>query len=205
MLAICERFSDALSGRESLITDDSIEDTVRVALCDTFERDDEVQRLYRCALSEAGVDLETTCWDRVRLRIQPSGAPVDEVSAAKTAYGKYSCTLPLHRDTWGSNVMSQINWWAPLLPLDPGATLEVFPQLFLEPVPNNSKNWDFNELRARRRAGEGYPQVPSSYSTPIKPRRLYNNVVDPASYRSYGDCCCCLHRCRSQQASSKRS
>ena len=132
----------------------------RVELCDRFEGSEAVQRLFRAALAEAGVVLDETCWDRVRLRVQPSGGAVDDVSATNTASGKYSCTLPLHRDTWGSNVMAQINWWAPLLPLEPGATLELYPSYFTKPVANTSSQWDFEELKACRKRHEAYPQMP---------------------------------------------
>lgn len=105
---------DMLPGHELFIAD-AESPAGRIELCDSFESSEDVQRLFRAALSEAGVALEETCWDRVRLRVQPSGGGFDEVSAERTATGKYSCTLPLHRDTWGSNISAQVGPTATLL------------------------------------------------------------------------------------------
>jgi len=89
----------------------------------------------------------------------------DNVSDVKYSSGRFSGTLPLHRDTWASNDMTQLSWWAPLMPLpvseDGGvATVRLHPSFFRRSVPNTSKEWDFDELRACRRRGEAYPQLP---------------------------------------------
>ena len=101
-----------------------------------------------------------TCWDRPRLRIQLSGYGVDDVTSCKFGTGKYSSTLPAHRDTWASNIMQQLNWWMPLEEIDAGRTLCFYPELFARPVPNTSKAWDFHELRTKRKEGLPYPQLP---------------------------------------------
>ena len=38
----------------------------------------------------------------------------DTVDDSLHGSGKYSSTLPIHRDTWASNIMQQINVWMPL-------------------------------------------------------------------------------------------
>ena len=82
------------------------------------------------------------------LRLQPSG---------DTHRGWRVRDLPPHRDTWGSNVMAQINLWGPVFPLEPGATMVIWPSLFARPVPNTSAEWDLDKLRA---APGRYPLLP---------------------------------------------
>lgn len=65
-------------------------------------------------------------------------------------------------DTWGSNMAQQINAWGPLLPLDAGRTLALYPACFDRPVPNTSSSWDWKELRAAAKRGERYPQMPTT-------------------------------------------
>lgn len=133
----------------------------RERLCRAFERDDGVARLFRGVFDEAGMDGTSTYWDRPRLRVQQSGSGVDDVSNSKLfGTGKYSSTLPPHRDTWASNTMQQLNWWMPLDAIDEGRTMCFFPDLFDRPVPNTSRGWDFEELRSKRREGLPYPQLP---------------------------------------------
>lgn len=73
--------------------------------------------------------------------------------------GRLSATLPVHRDTWASNLMPQINWWAPVMPLRGAGTLRLFPTFFRRPVPNNSKTWSLRALKAARKEGRHYSQV----------------------------------------------
>lgn len=103
-------------------------------------------------LAALGADPALTHRDRMRLRIQVSGGDLD---------GRRPMTLPPHRDTWGSNVMAQVNWWAPLWPLDPGRTIAFWPELFARPVENSSAAWDYDALIASRKRGTtGYPLLP---------------------------------------------
>ena len=146
--------------------------SARAALCSAFEADERVTALWRAALREAGVATERTCWDRVRLRVQQSGGAVDRVDDPSFAHGRFSSTLPLHRDTWASNVRCQLNCWTPLRPIAADRTMAIYPSFFERAVSNNSAEWDFDELRRRRRcssvevetvgtAAAAYPQLPA--------------------------------------------
>ena len=53
--------------------------------------------------------------------------------------------------------MAQINLWGPVFPLDPGATLVIWPTLFDRAVPNTSADWDLERLRE---APGRYPLLP---------------------------------------------
>ena len=95
-----------------------------------------------------GLDPASTYADRLILRLQPSG---DAYS------GRRVRDLPPHRDTWGSNLMAQMNLWGPVFPLEPGATMVIWPTLFDRPVPNTSADWDLGRLREERGR---YPLLP---------------------------------------------
>ena len=89
-------------------------------------------------------------------------------AATPTAAGAYG--ISPHRDTWGSNVLAQINLWGPVFPVEPGATMVIWPMLFGRPVPNTSADWDLERLRESpgrypllpecRAPLDGTPQVP---------------------------------------------
>ena len=105
-------------------------------LCDLFAR--------------LGFDLGTTYRDRAILRFQPGRA---------ACHTRRLRDLPPHRDSWGSNIMTQLNWWAPVFPVEPGATMEIWPDYFDRPVPNSSAEWNIDALRA---AGGDYPLLPEA-------------------------------------------
>ena len=54
--------------------------------------------------------------------------------------------LPIHRDTWGSGVQQQLNWWLPIYPVQEGRTLQLFPAHFAVPVENTSATWNVKEF-----------------------------------------------------------
>jgi hypothetical protein len=43
-----------------------------------------------------------------------------------------------HRDTWGTNLYAQVNWWAPVYPITAGRTVALYPTLWSRPVANTS-------------------------------------------------------------------
>ena len=114
----------------------------------SFIRDGEARAAFRAVIESIGLDPGTTYADRLILRLQPSG---------DTHSGRRVRDLPPHRDTWGSNLMVQINLWGPVFPLDPGATMVIWPTLFDRPVPNTSADWDLERLRE---APGRYPLLP---------------------------------------------
>ena len=118
------------------------------ALRRTFMRDAEVRASFRAVIESLGLDSATTCADRLILRLQPGGA---------SHRGRRMRDLPAHRDTWGSNVMAQINLWGPVFPVEPGASMMIWPELFDRAVPNTSAEWDLERLREDPRR---YPLLP---------------------------------------------
>eukprot|EP00912_Choanoflagellata_sp_UC4_P000073 UC4_evm3s51 len=129
-------------------------------ICKIYERSPEAKKCVIDAFKSIGVDIKTTQWDRVRLRVQSSGQGLDDVESPSYGYGRFSHTLPIHRDTWASNIGWQINWWAPILPVVKDRTLLLYPSWFKRAVPNSSSTWDFLELKRKRKLGKAYPQMP---------------------------------------------
>ena len=129
-------------------------------VCQAYESDDKVAMLFKESLEAAGLVLNNIYWDRVRLRIQPTDGKVDDVASLRFGTGRFSCSLPVHRDTWASNIMCQINVWAPLQPLAHNRTMQLFPMYIDKPVTNDSAEWSLEELKEARKRGERYPQLP---------------------------------------------
>ena len=152
-------------------------------LCEMYERCPEVAQLFQESLVEAGLTLRDTYWDRVRLRIQPADGKIDDVASLRYGTGRFSCSLPVHRDTWASNIMGQINVWAPLMPLAPDRTMQLFPTYFNIRVANNSGTWDLDALKEARRNGQRYPQMPVCTVEGQEEKEIYSDafpvLIDP--------------------------
>jgi hypothetical protein len=101
------------------------------------------------------VDLERTYWDSLFLRFVP---PLENASGAAERVGQ----IGVHRDTWSSNVLQQVNWWTTIRPLTADRTIAFFPVYWDRPLTNTSADWDLDAIRERRRAGESevLPIVP---------------------------------------------
>ena len=136
------------------------------ALRRSFMRDGEVRAALRAVIAELGLDPAATSADRLILRLQPSSA---------AHRGRRVRDLPAHRDTWGSNVMAQINLWGPVFPIDAGATLVIWPTLFDRAVPNTSASWDLERLRA---APKSYPLLPECQA-PLDGHPALAVVIEP--------------------------
>ena len=140
--------------------------TRATALRRSFLHDPEGRAAFRAVIGSLGLDPASTFADRLILRLQPSGP----------AYaGRRTRDLPPHRDTWGSNLMAQVNLWGPVFPIEPGATLVIWPDLFTRPVPNGSAEWDLERLR---RAPGRYPLLPEFRGT-LEGERALSVVLDP--------------------------
>jgi hypothetical protein len=110
-----------------------------------FRGEPDVPRLFRAALEDVGVDASRSYWDSVFLRVVPPIEPGAERQIGRIGF---------HRDTWGSNVLQQTNWWATIRPLEAERTIALYPAYWSRPIRNTSADWDLDEIRARRRSGE---------------------------------------------------
>ena len=112
---------------------------------DRFRRDPELAALLRGGLEAVGVDPGRTYWDSPYLRVVPPADP-----GAERQIGR----IGLHRDTWSSNIPQQSNWWTTVYPLAVDRTIAFLPGYWSRPLSNTSADWDLDEIRSRRRAGE---------------------------------------------------
>lgn len=136
------------------------------ALRRSFRRDPEARAAFWAVIESLGLDPASTFADRLILRLQPSGP----------AYaGRRTRDLPPHRDTWGSNLMAQVNLWGPVFPVEPGATLVIWPELFERAAPNGSAEWDLERLR---QAPGRYPLLPE-FRGNLERERALAVVLDP--------------------------
>jgi len=118
------------------------------ALSREFGQSSEVKRLWQSIFQSVGLDPMAVARDRLRLRFQPHqphGQPVHR--APSTA------TIAFHRDTWGTNLYAQTNWWTPIYPVTAGRTMALYPALWSRPVRNSSAAFDLAEITRRRREG----------------------------------------------------
>lgn len=130
------------------------------ALREAAATDDTVAALLRTALQDVGVSIDETYSDGLELRVQ--------IASSRSGARRIG-PLGAHRDTWGSNIMAQTNWWAPVWPTTPERTIAFFLAHFQRPVPNNSGDWDFRELSRRLKADgpeTDYPLLPLATKPP---------------------------------------
>jgi hypothetical protein len=126
-----------------------------------FGRAPQVAQLWRAVFEAAGLDAAETARDRLVLRFQPPDPP-----ESTRPWSRSTATVGFHRDTWGTNLYAQINWWAPVYPLDAGRTFAFFPDLFGRPLANSSADFDISDVIRRNheapdtvKQGEMVPQL----------------------------------------------
>jgi len=138
-----------------------------------YARSDEVKRLWRETFEAIGLAPAQTVRDRLHLRFQPHQSPDAAVERSRA-----TATVRFHRDTWGTNLYAQVNWWAPVYPLTAGRTMAMFPQLWSRALRNSSASFDFSGVLEQSRAGVnvsaydgGIPQlqeeVPTELGVPV--------------------------------------
>lgn len=109
-----------------------------------FVQSAEVKRLWSGVFAVLGLDPEKLARDRLHLRFQPHQAPEANLPRARS-----TATIAFHRDTWGSNLYAQTNWWAPIYPITAGRTFAIYPDLWTRAVPNTSASFDLEAVLAR--------------------------------------------------------
>ncbi|PXX91622.1 hypothetical protein DIT71_07000 [Marinobacter vulgaris] len=124
-----------------------------------IRKDDDVHLAWRQVLAAIDTDLNETYGDGVVIRVQPPRSGSE---------GERTEPLRAHRDTWGSNLQAQINWWAPLYDTTPERTLVLFPSFFSRIVENDSDDWNFQDMvqAHREKSVPGYPLLPTAARAP---------------------------------------
>ena len=98
--------------------------------------------IFADCLTEIGLSTNGLFRDTLGLRIAP---PV------KTHEGGFRSNVAIHRDTWGSGLQAQINWWLPVWPLTKERTMGFYPAHWLKPIANTTAQWSFKEFLASRK------------------------------------------------------
>lgn len=121
----------------------------------------EAKQLWGTLFEAVGLDPNTATRDRLALRFQRP-VPASDVSN----WTRGMSTVGFHRDTWGTNLYAQVNWWAPVYPVAADRTFAILPELFARPLENNSGDFDIVDIIERNRGrgrpvgpGEGVPRL----------------------------------------------
>lgn len=104
----------------------------------------EVQQRWQDVVQSLGIAPDTLACDRLHLRFQPHCEPEQSTPRART-----TATIAFHRDTWGSNIYAQTNWWAPIYPIAAGRTVALYPGLWQPPLGNSSADFDMRAILQR--------------------------------------------------------
>ena len=121
------------------------EQTLRFAQCqNAFARSKEVREHWRGVVESLGLAPDALACDRLHLRFQPHREPRQSTPRART-----TATIAFHRDTWGSNLYAQTNWWAPIYPITTGRTFALYPHLWQQALRNCSADFDMRAILER--------------------------------------------------------
>lgn len=135
--------------------------TVMAELQQCFNTMPQARELFAQALEQSGMDVTCNFADTLFLRC----APPTEKSKAQ-----FRGSIGYHRDTWGSNIQRQINWWTPLYPITEENTLVFYPEYWKTPVANTTAEWSFEAFREARQLARSecadaqinYPYAPEA-------------------------------------------
>jgi hypothetical protein len=115
-----------------------------------YARSSEMKKLWRGLFEAAGLDLEDTARDRLVLRFQ-----VHSDAGTTLPWARSTATVGFHRDTWGTNIPAQVNWWAPVWPITEGRTFAIHPAMWNVHIDNNSAQFDLADVMQRLRTAPG--------------------------------------------------
>ena len=176
--------SDALSPLEATTAQAQLSPEAFIKLTTnaqaTFRYSEHAKALFFKALAECGVNLNNTYYDHFPLRIVPYGT---------THGGARNSFISPHRDTWGSNIHSQINWWAPIYRLEESRTIAIYPSYWTNAIANDTKDWRFaTHIESRRNTPAGlkapYPSAPSILET-IDESEVIKVMLEPGDVLSF--------------------
>lgn len=102
----------------------------------------ETMKLLRAVVNEMGCDVQETYVDVPRLRMVTS----DAYLTSGVGYAHH-----LHRDTWYSAPMSQLNWWIPIYDFESESSMAFHPQYWNEAVENGSSEFNYYEWNSQGR------------------------------------------------------
>ncbi len=135
-----------------------------------YGRSSEVKKLWQAVFEAAGLDPEDTARDRLVLRFQvhsDAGTPLPWAPPPPVGF---------HRDTWGTNLPAQVNWWAPVWPITKGRTFAIHPVLWDVHIENNSAEFDLADVMQRLRTAPGTLGPGQLAPRPLRPVKAEDGV-----------------------------
>jgi hypothetical protein len=102
----------------------------------------ESKRLIQEILKDLGCDMNQTYLDVPRLRAVTS----DGYLTSGVGYAHH-----LHRDTWYSAPMCQLNWWLPIFKFGSSSSMAFHPKYWDRPVKNGSSGFSYYEWNNNQR------------------------------------------------------
>ena len=129
-----------------------IRDSISKDIVSKLKNHEDFRKLFSNFLYEIGYNKGGTFWDRFVVRVAPAENNLPYREASR---------INIHRDTWGTNLYQQINWWAPVSNVEEKNTMIFYPDYFDVPVKNTTSTWDLNIYLANRKKGDfSYPSAP---------------------------------------------
>ncbi|WP_273822546.1 hypothetical protein [Pseudomonas asplenii] len=149
-----------------------------------FHRHDGIQHHWSQVLDSLGLAAAGIACDRLHLRFQPPHPPGEAAPRDRA-----TATIAFHRDTWGSNLYAQTNWWAPIYPISAGRTFAIYPQLWQRALANSSADFDLSRVLERSHR-DGRNSVNADQAIPhllesIEDEVAVPVVIDPGSLLAF--------------------
>jgi hypothetical protein len=140
---ICEGFNNSDPTLSQF--DMPVEEFVKIfaPMKPAFIHHDKTKNLIQEMLLDFGCDMENTYLDVPRLRAVTS----DAYLTSGVGYAHH-----LHRDTWYSAPMCQINWWLPIFPMASESSMAFHPAYWRQAVANGSADFNYYEWNSTSRA-----------------------------------------------------
>jgi len=123
--------------------------------------------LIRDVVDDVACDLDATYIDVPRLR----GVTSHGYLTSGVGYAHH-----LHRDTWYSAPMCQLNWWLPIFDFESNSSMAFHPRYWSEGVPNGSDDFNYYDWNATGRK-DAAKQITSD--TRKQPKAEIELEVDP--------------------------
>ena len=140
----------------------------------------EFKKLFKIFLKEINFFHENSYWDQFRVRVAPA--------QNKFSYREAS-RISSHRDTWGTNIHQQINWWAPISSISETNTMIFYPDYFSKAVKNSTSTWDLNTyLEHRKREDFSYPSAPQLLEDLPQDASILSVNIEPGEILCFSGC-----------------
>ncbi len=149
-------------------------------LVNNLKKIPEFKKLFKIFLKEVNFLHEKSYWDQFRVRVAPAQNRFSYREASR---------INSHRDTWGTNIHQQINWWAPISSIDDSNTMIFYPDYFSKAVKNSTSTWDLNTYLEHRKKGDfSYPSAPQLLEDLPEDANVFIVNIEPGDILCFSGC-----------------